>query len=111
MLCFNGDGPFRDNLVRTVAYPTGYSYFRPFRYRDVWLSADLLEQVGDQGRRVELQQREAILAARFIASGHEWKLVPIRAVRLTHIHHVPDNHLVYFVLGRFLDPHRYPHPG
>jgi hypothetical protein len=30
---FYGDGPYWDNTVLLPAYPSGYSYFRPFRYR------------------------------------------------------------------------------
>lgn len=43
-LCFFGDGPHWDNTPLVPAYPSGYSYSRPFRYRDRWVHREVLER-------------------------------------------------------------------
>jgi len=102
-LCFYGDGPFRDNLVRAVAYPSGYSYFRPFRYRDEWVERGLLDLLKTQSAREDVLSESTVLAVRFFTPPHEWTLLPLRRVTITHVQSVPDHHLLYFTLGAFFD--------
>lgn len=102
-LCFFGDGPLWDNVVLVPAYPSGYSYFRPFRYRDAWVQPDLLSDMADQQERRTLIGSDAWLCMRFDSDEHRSKLLPMRKVKITHIDYLPDLHSVYFRLGPFYD--------
>ncbi len=99
VLSFYGDGPYWDNMVRVLAYPSECSYFRPFRYRDKWIEPSLLELLRSEEGRRELAGRETVLAARFQAPTHRSLLLPIRKVTVTHVSFTPGNASVYFTLG------------
>src|SRR5574341_1075745 len=102
-LSFFGDGPLFDNTYLTVAYPTGYSYFRPFRYRDRWLGPQMLEEIKGAETREQLVGQSAILSMRFLTEHYEGLILPIREAQITYIDNIPDNHSVYFSLGRMVD--------
>lgn len=104
ILSFFADGPLWDNTVYVPAYPTGMSYFRPFRYRRKWISGSLCEELKECKSRNKLIGNEAVLAARFISERHKSMVLPIRAVEVTHIDFIPDNVCVYFRLGQFYLP-------
>jgi hypothetical protein len=102
VLSFYGDGPKWENFLYLPAYPAGCSYFRPFRYRDKWVQAPLLDSLRtDRGL---LNGRELIIAARFHTSPWEWSLLPIRKGRLDHFSlHEGEDHDIYFSLGSMFD--------
>jgi len=102
-LCFYGDGPLFDNTYLSVAYPSGYSYIRPFRYRDQWLQPQLLKEMKKVESREKLVGQKAILSMRFLAKKYQWLILPIREARITHIDYRPNNHSVYFTLGPMVD--------
>jgi hypothetical protein len=102
-LCFYGDGTLWDNILLLPAYPSGYSYFRPFRYRDNWIQGDLLDKMSNEEKRKAMIGSEAILCMRFLAEEHKWKLLPVRKASITHIDYLPDNHSFYFSVGPFYD--------
>ena len=97
-LTFYGDGPYWDNTVVLPAYPSGYSYFRPFRYRDAWVQPALLERMARDP--TGFVGEVASLCMRFSTKGSESALVPIRSVTLTSVRAEDDN-FVYFKLGPF----------
>jgi hypothetical protein len=101
--CFNADGPYWDNIVRTVAYPSGVSYFRPFRYRENWIQPSLLPIVTTPERHHELLGRPGYLAMSFSDPQHQRLFIPFREIRITHINPAPDSYAVFFTLGSFLD--------
>ena|GEM_PF-6585313 len=102
-LCFYGDGPYSDNTLLVPAYPSGYSYFRPFRYRDGWVQDDLMIQIMDKKKRKILIGSEAIVCMRFLAEEHKWKILPLRKATITYIDYLPDNHSVYYCAGPLYD--------
>ena len=50
VISFYADGPKWENLVYLPAFPSGCSYFRPFKYRDKWLSQVFSDSFGRTGR-------------------------------------------------------------
>jgi hypothetical protein len=101
--CFNADGPYWDNIVRTVAYPSGLSYFRPFRYRKTWIAADLFPIVASRERHGELIGRTAFLCMSFSDAAYQGLFIPFREIEITHLDPAPDTHALFFKVGRFLD--------
>jgi hypothetical protein len=99
-LTFYGEGPYWDNTVMLPAYPTGFSYARPFRYRDKWVEPSLLDRAINAPGSFVGQQ--AILAMRFRTGGAETQFVPLRLVELTTVAREEDN-FVYFRLRQFVD--------
>lgn len=99
-LSFYGDGPYWDNTVMLPAYPTGYSYLRPFRYRDDWIEPSVLTRAHRQP--ASFDGVRAILAMRFRDQGARDVAIPLREVRLSAVEREEDN-FVYFRLGRFVD--------
>ncbi len=97
---FYGDGPYWDNLVMLPAYPTGYTYLRPFRYRDVWVDPDLAERAANAP--ASFVGEAATLGIRFTTDGFGNVLIPIRQVQIATVAREQDN-FVYFSLGRFVD--------
>jgi hypothetical protein len=96
-LTFYADGPLWDNALLLPAYPEGYSYFRPFRYRDKWVADDVRaamveEPAGFCGLTVAL-------GLRFRDPAHGF--IPLREGTITHVEANPDNNYVEFRLGRF----------
>ena len=102
-LCFNGDGPYWDNILLLPAYPSGYSYFRPFRYRDKWIQQGLLEEIKVKKRCKDFIGTEAILCMRFYNGTYKDKIIPLRKVNITHVAFFPDNYCIYFRIGQFYD--------
>ena len=102
-LCFYGDSRLWENIILSTAYPKGFSYFRPFRYRDEWIDNALLQDLKNKEKRASLIGQSAILAMRFISEEHKWLVLPIRKVNITHIDYIPDNHGIYFKLGDMVD--------
>jgi len=102
-LCFFGDGPRWDNILLVPSYPSSYSYPRPFRYRDKWIQADLLNELSNKNKFKSFIGSQAVLCMRFLTEEHKWKLIPIRKVKITHIDMLSDNNSVYFKLESFRD--------
>lgn len=102
-LCFFGDSRLWDNIVLSTAYPTEYSYFRPFRYRDNWMQSGLLREIENKEKREVLLVKPTILGIRFVSEQYRWMVLPIRQVQLTHIDYMPDNHAVFFKMGDMVD--------
>ena len=99
-LTFYGDGPYWDNTVMLPAYPTGYSYLRPFRYRNAWVQTALVERAVE--RPGSFIGQRAVLAMRFRSPAVLDLLIPIRKVRLAAVKREDDN-FVYFILKEFVD--------
>src|SRR5207302_2009544 len=85
------------------AYPSGFSYPRPFRYRNGRIGPELLRDIKDPERRRTVEKTRAVLAMRFLRSDLQWTLVPIRRVTVTRVDYADDNHSVFFRLGDFFD--------
>jgi hypothetical protein len=101
VLSFYADVGIWDNLIYVPGYPSGMSYFRPFRYRDKWISNELQEELKETGSREKLVGAHVILATRFGAEEYRSLILPIRNVEITHIDYIPDNICIYFKLGPF----------
>jgi len=101
VLSFFADKGLSDNLAYIPAYPSGMSYFRPFRYRNDWIEDPLLEDIRRPDVRRRLVGREAILAIRFRSADHQSLVLPFRNVKITHVDFIADNLSVYFQLGAF----------
>lgn len=92
-LCYFGDGPLWDNTVLVPAYPSGFSYPRPFRYRKKWVENELLEEMTKQ---TNYKGEEAILCMRFISDTFSNKIIPIRKILIHHIEFLTEPYSVYF---------------
>jgi hypothetical protein len=101
VLSFFADGPLWDNVVYTPAYPSGMSYFRPFRYRDKWIEDALLEKLKDVKKLKKIIGQQVILAMRFYSDPYASQVLPLRAAKIIHIDFIPDNICVYFQLQQF----------
>jgi hypothetical protein len=97
ILSFYGDGPKWENFVHLPAYPSGCSYFRPFRYRNKWVQPPLLKVAKEE--RESLDGREVLLGARFQAPDLRWSILPIRLGRLTRFRYSEEDHSIYFTVG------------
>ena len=102
-ITFLADGALWDNIALVPAYPSGFSFPRPFRYRDTWVSSDLIKEMSQEGSRSKLASSAAVLAMRFKSKRYEKRILPLRQVTLTHIHYLPGNHSVFFKLGKFFN--------
>ncbi|MFC1967312.1 hypothetical protein ACFLV2_01530 [Chloroflexota bacterium] len=100
-LCFNGDGPYWDNILHIPEYPSGYSYFRPFRYRDKWIQNSLLIKIQNEQTRKKLIGAQVVLCMALRAE--ERIILPIRQAVIRHIDPMPDNQSVYFSMGPMYD--------
>jgi hypothetical protein len=108
-LCFFGDSALWDNIIQVMAYPDGYTYIRPFRYRDNWLHPEIMDDIKNPKKREALYSEKAILGMRFLTNSYEWLLLPIREITITKIEYMPDNHSVYFTLGPMVDFRKFKH--
>jgi len=102
-LCFNADGPHWDNILRLPGYPQGYSYVRPFRYKDNLIEGSLLEEINSEQERENLKGQDVFLCMRFLNEDNKWLLLPIREVKIEHIDPMPENQSVYFSMGSMYD--------
>lgn len=103
ILGFFGDSGLAENLAFVPAYPSGMSYFRPFRYRDKWLDDKMKQLLKNPKGRSQLIGQNAVLATTFCSTDYTSLVLPIRDVRITHIDFIPDNISVYFQLGTFYE--------
>src|SRR5438046_555463 len=95
---YYGDVPYWDNTLLLPAYPSGYAYFRPFRYHERWIQQKL---------RGELDSKPAAFVGRAVILGMRFeppadRLVPIREARLAAVER-EDDVFVYFKLGKFFE--------
>jgi len=97
LLTFYVDGALRDNAVLLPAYPSGFSYSRPFRYGPHRIQADLRADLADQPRAYE--RLAGVVAMRF--KDPALGFVALRQVRLTHIEIAEDISSVAFRLDPF----------
>lgn len=102
-LCFRGDGPYWDNTLLVPGYPSGYSYIRPFRYRDNWVQKRLLEEIYNERARDKLTGAQVVLCMRFLLDEKRWSVLPIRKAVVRHIDPMSDNQSVYFSMGFLYD--------
>lgn len=102
-VCFFGDGRLWDNVSLVAAYPSGFSYFRAFRYRDERIQGAVLDEMGSRGKLERLVGAEAILAMRFVSEKHKSLLLPVRRIEISHIDYMRDNHSIYFTMGPLVD--------
>lgn len=91
-----------ENMLLVPFYAQGLTYFRPFRYREAWISAKLLGQLQQSIDDVtKLSEEEGtLLCAKFKSSE---LLIPIRQIGLTQISKGGNDYYLYFRLGRFID--------
>jgi hypothetical protein len=102
VLSFYGDGPKWENLVYIPAYPSGCSYFRPFRYRDEWIEPALLGRL--RASESALNNSDLFVCARFRpATDAATVLLPIRKAKLTRFRYSEGDHSIYFSLGQLVD--------
>jgi len=101
VLSFFGDKGLYDNLAYVPAYPSGISYFRPFRYRNEWIEDALREELRQPNAWTNLVGQDAILAIRFCSEDYQSLILPFREVKITHLDFIADNLSVYFQVGAF----------
>lgn len=102
-LCFFGDGKLWENVSLVAAYPLGFSYGRPFRYRDCWVQQEVLHDMAGGAGLDKLVGVEATLAMRFRSQEHQSLILPVRRVEITHIDFMPRSHSVYFTMGQMVN--------
>jgi hypothetical protein len=102
-LSFFGDGPKWDNFVRLAAYPPGFSYFRPFRYRDERIHPELLERLNHLDGRGNFVDATCVISLRFLSQEQRWLILPLRKACIRHIDRQEGDNSVYFTLGEFAD--------
>lgn len=100
---FFGDGPRWDNVVLSTAYPSNFSYPRPFRYRDDRIDPRLLPELAERKSRRQVLKTRAVLVMRFLDAELRDRVLPVREVDVVHFDFAADNHSLYFRLGRFVD--------
>jgi hypothetical protein len=100
LLTFFLDGPRWHNAVRAMAYPRGYSYVQPFRYRDERVDPALLDAL--KRSPASLHSRDAYLAARFRDPAYSSRCIALRRVSVTQIDSSEDDYRVYFSSARSL---------
>ena len=105
VLSFFADSALWDNLIYLPGYPSGMSYFRPFRYREKWIEESLYAELQTKEKRNNLVGKEVLMAARFCSSdAHKALVLPIRVATIEAINYIPDNISIYFRLGKFFSP-------
>lgn len=102
-LCFYGDSVLWDNILLVPGYPAGYSYIRPFRYRDNWVQRSLLEEMQNEQACEKLTGAQVVLCMRFLLDQKRWSILPIRKAVIRHIDPMADNQSVYFSMGSLYD--------
>ena len=102
-LCFFGDRDRWENVILATAYPSGYSFFRPFTYDDPRVSNDMLNEIREPNSRASLTGNKAILAMRFYKEEFRNLILPIRYVTITSIDPIPQNYSVYFSVNQMRD--------
>lgn len=103
LLCFNVASSHGDNLVASIAYPAGYSYHEPFRYRDEWIEPSLLAQAS-LFQHEDSFDRAAVICARFSTGGRlTADVLPLRSATITKVDALPDFTTFYFKLGPLFD--------
>jgi hypothetical protein len=102
-VCFFADGRLWDNTPLVAAYPTGFSYFRPFRYRDAWIHDALRTEIDNELQRSALVDSSATLGMRFLSPDYKWLVLPVRKVQLTFIDCLPENYSVYLKMGPMIN--------
>ncbi len=101
-LGFFGDGPKWDNFARLGAYPSGFSYLRPFRYQDKRIAPNVLADL-DRRDPTRFAEREAVICARFSTSDDRRLIVPIRKAIIRHVDRQPGDNAIYFTVGPYID--------
>lgn len=95
VLSFYGDGPRWRNAIELPAYPPGFSFPRPFRYRDTWIETELLDAMRRNPDGFE--GLEVLLAMRF--KSPDLGFVPLRRARISSAEISPDNSFINFSAG------------
>jgi hypothetical protein len=98
------NGPYWRSSFEPMLYPSGVSFYRPFSYREQWVSENLREtfqQTSFNPKKWLKKNQSAFFCVRF-SGEHAKKLVPIRRVEITHLGSGATTH-VYFRLDRFID--------
>jgi hypothetical protein len=96
---FFADGPYHRNVPEALAFPDGYSFHRPFRYRDHYISDPVRKALGAHGNHVH--GLRAVLAMRFNDETANRLILPVREIELTHAVITADANEIFFRLGRF----------
>jgi hypothetical protein len=102
-LCFYGDSALWDNILLIPGYPSGHSYFRPFRYRDNWVQESLLEEMQNEKAREKLTGEQVILCMRFLLEEKKWSILPVRKAVIRHIDPMRNNQSVHFSMESLYD--------
>jgi hypothetical protein len=108
LLCAYADGPYWASCLDPLAYPTGCSYYRPFSYREKYLSPSLLKKFEDDKKRERFLTDDVlnrgVFGIRFRPeSGQSFyeKFIPLRLVTLTDIN-ILDTVQINFRLGEYI---------
>lgn len=90
-----------ENMALVTFYPQGLSYFRPFRYRDKWISKQVLDELGESGTKIlTSSSHDTLLCAKFSSTE---SIIPVRRIELTHVQPSGDEYYIYFKVGPFVD--------
>jgi hypothetical protein len=96
-LCFYGDGPLWQNALQALSFPPGYSYSKPFRYKDNWVQSGLQDLM--RSHPLGFERIDAILGTRF--KQRELGVIPIRRITITNVDSSPGNNYIDFRFGSF----------
>lgn len=96
------DGPKWENMLRIPFLSQGLSYSRPFRYRDEWISAEILSGLETSSTNVLTRSKNerVLLCAKFQNTD---SIILIREVMITQISELGGEYYIYFRAGRFVD--------
>ncbi|MDQ3934658.1 MAG: hypothetical protein M3340_08520 [Actinomycetota bacterium] len=101
VVSFFADGPYHANVRETLAFPDGYSFHRPFRYRDEYIDEPVRVALAEHGSHVH--GLPAVLAMRFESDQATRRLLPVREIELIHAAIRAGTNEIFFRLGRFLE--------
>ena len=103
-LGFFGEGPKWDNFPRLGAYPSGFSYLRPFRYQDKRIDPKVLADLGRAHSDSSLfTDRDAVICVRFRGAEYKRTVLPIRKAVVRHVDRQGGDNAVYFTLGPYVN--------
>src|ERR1700752_3713557 len=81
------NGPYWRSSFEPMLYPSGVSFYRPFSYREQWVSENLIRtfrQKSFNPKKWLKKNQSAFFCVRFLGENVK-KLVPIRGVEITYL--------------------------
>src|SRR4051794_37346064 len=99
------NGPYWRSSFEPMLYPSGVSFYRPFSYRQQWISNEIRSELFHQNFNpkswLKQHSNDALFCIRFIGE-NAGTVIPIRKVLIDKLNAGPPTH-IYFRLGPFVD--------